>query len=757
MAGRKISVEIVGDADSFKRALGTAADHTDRFGSALGGLAKAGVLAAGAAGVGGLFVTLKAGIGEFSQSTKVAAQTAAVIKSTGGAANVTSKHVDALATSIMNYSGIDDEAIKSGENMLLTFKNIRNEAGKGNDIFDQSTKILTDMSVALGGDASKNAIRLGKALNDPIKGVTALTKVGVTFSDAQKNTIKSLVDSGNAAGAQKIILQELNSEFGGSAKAAGDTLPGQINKLKETFNNFAGDLVAKAVPAVSSFVGFLSEKGLPALGDFFSAVSDRVGPVIASLVSAFQSAAPGILSVLSSIGSVITNDVAPIFEELGRIGREAIAKIGDVMAENGPQIHQIFENLGTVISNLGNIVIPILKVAFDTVLPVAIRVLIPVLKIVTDAIALVSSVASTTITDTVKVFTEGPGKVRDAFVAAWNAIKGAFGTAFDAVKTYAIDPISDVVRFFREMPGRIAGALSAGANDAVGALKKAISRVFDFLPGFVKDILGIQSPSTVFAEIGKHIIGGAVKGIEAAGPKLVAKAKDVFGSIEGIAKNLVGGFLNIFDDPGTAAQLKKMHQQAVEIMAAGPRPSQGGMGGPMSSSGLVAQVVNALGFARSHGWHGSVTSGFRSYAEQAALYQRYLHGGPLAAKPGTSSHEFGQAVDVTDYGTFGRLMSIAPAFERLYNHLGSADPVHFSVTGYDKGGLLPTGISLVGNFTGRPEVVTPAGAGEFGGGDLHIHFDGPVYADERGLEELTSKIRTRLYRHQNRSGTLGFT
>jgi phage-related minor tail protein len=160
-------------------------------------LAKAGVLAAGAAGVGGLFVTLKAGISEFTQSTKVAAQTAAVIKSTGGAANVTAKHVDSLATSIMKYSGIDDEAIKSGENMLLTFKNIRNEAGKGNDIFDQSTKILTDMSVALGGDASKNAIRLGKALNDPVKGVTALTKVGVTFSDAQKKTIKSMVDMGD--------------------------------------------------------------------------------------------------------------------------------------------------------------------------------------------------------------------------------------------------------------------------------------------------------------------------------------------------------------------------------------------------------------------------------------------------------------------------------------------------------------------------------------------------------------------------------
>ena len=47
-------------------------------------------------------------------------------------------------------SGIDDEVIKSGANMLLTFTNIRNEAGKGNDVFNQTLPILNDMSVALG-------------------------------------------------------------------------------------------------------------------------------------------------------------------------------------------------------------------------------------------------------------------------------------------------------------------------------------------------------------------------------------------------------------------------------------------------------------------------------------------------------------------------------------------------------------------------------------------------------------------------------
>src|SRR6266511_1049998 len=260
---RKISVELVGDASSLKRALSDSSGHAGKFGSALGGLAKAGVLAAGAAGVGALFVTLKEGIADFTESAKVGAQTAAVIKSTGGAANLTASQVGNLANAISRYSGIDDEAVQAGENMLLTFTNVRNEAGKGNDVFTQSTKILTDMSVALGQEMPKSAIQLGKALNDPIKGITALTRVGVTFTEGQKKQIAAMVEAGNTMGAQKLILAELNREFGGSAKAAGDTLPGQLNILKNAFDNMAGSLVAKAVPSLVAFSQWMLETGAP--------------------------------------------------------------------------------------------------------------------------------------------------------------------------------------------------------------------------------------------------------------------------------------------------------------------------------------------------------------------------------------------------------------------------------------------------------------------------------------------------------------
>ena len=156
MASRTLKVEIIGDASSFQRALGNATKTSSGLSRAFRGL---GIAAAGAGvAIGAGFVyTLKRGFDELADAQKVAAQTSAVIKSTGSAANVSKAQVEGYAEALSLVSGVDDEVIASGENMLLTFKNIRNEAGKGNDIFKQSTAVLLDMSTALGTDMNKSA------------------------------------------------------------------------------------------------------------------------------------------------------------------------------------------------------------------------------------------------------------------------------------------------------------------------------------------------------------------------------------------------------------------------------------------------------------------------------------------------------------------------------------------------------------------------------------------------------------------------
>ena len=87
-------------------------------------------------------------------------------------------------------------------------------------------------------------MQLGKALNDPVGGMTALRKAGVQLSEEQQNAVKAFVEQGNVMEAQKVILGELNKEFGGSAEALGNSIPGAIALAKDAFGDFLRDGVA---------------------------------------------------------------------------------------------------------------------------------------------------------------------------------------------------------------------------------------------------------------------------------------------------------------------------------------------------------------------------------------------------------------------------------------------------------------------------------------------------------------------------------
>ena len=273
-----IRVKLVGDSSSlersFKRAgsgarkfnrdIGTVDKVSKRTRGAFSGIARGAGIATGAIGVAGLAGAARSAFLEMSESAKVTAQTNAVIKSTGGAANVSAKQVERLGDAVLAKSGIDDEAVRSGANMLLTFRNIRNETGRGNDIFNQTTKVLADMDTALTSGSSTqeslraSAIRLGKAMNDPVKGITSLRRVGIQFTEDETKKIKALAESGDMMGAQRLILKELNTEFGGSAAALGTTLPGKIAIARESFRNLGGSLAVTLVPALTSAVNSLN-------------------------------------------------------------------------------------------------------------------------------------------------------------------------------------------------------------------------------------------------------------------------------------------------------------------------------------------------------------------------------------------------------------------------------------------------------------------------------------------------------------------
>ena len=182
------------------------------------------------------------------------AQTAQTISSMGNAANISAGQVEALAGRLEALTATEAETIQQGANLLLTFRNISDQAGAGNDIFSQTTAIMVDMGRALGEDASASAIRLGKALNDPIRGLTALRKVGVGFTTEQENQIKAMQNSGDMMGAQKVILAELQAQFGGSGAAYAKTFSGQLELMGHELGTIGEEATMAVMPALQGMI-----------------------------------------------------------------------------------------------------------------------------------------------------------------------------------------------------------------------------------------------------------------------------------------------------------------------------------------------------------------------------------------------------------------------------------------------------------------------------------------------------------------------
>jgi len=167
--------------------------------------------------------------------------------------------VHSLGLELSNLSGIDDEVIRQGENVLLSFTNIRDSVGKGNDIFTQATKVVVDYAARTGKDVPTAAILLGRALEDPATKLTALSRAGIVFSKSQIEMVKQVEATQGVLAAQKIVLAELEKRFGGAAAAAGKTLPGQLQILHDRFRDLAGQLVGSVVPAFTKVVSGLTD------------------------------------------------------------------------------------------------------------------------------------------------------------------------------------------------------------------------------------------------------------------------------------------------------------------------------------------------------------------------------------------------------------------------------------------------------------------------------------------------------------------
>lgn len=174
-------------------------------------------------------------------SAKEDAKLEAVLESTGYKAGLTARQLDDLATSMSKASGVDDELIKGAEAVMLTFTQI------GGEVFPQAMQSASDMAAVLGGDLQGKVTMIGKAMND-FTGYTALKRAGVSFTEEQIKQIKNFKDANDLMGYQKLILNELATEYGGAAKAINDAGDGSEN-LKIASENLNEEIGKRFIPA----------------------------------------------------------------------------------------------------------------------------------------------------------------------------------------------------------------------------------------------------------------------------------------------------------------------------------------------------------------------------------------------------------------------------------------------------------------------------------------------------------------------------
>ncbi|WP_311210910.1 MULTISPECIES: hypothetical protein [unclassified Aeromicrobium] len=545
MAARQtVAIALLADAAGVRKGTGEAQGAVSRFGSgAMGVLKKVGVAYAAFKGAQLLKDSVVGAIAAVREQDALLGQTKAVLKSTGNAAGVSAGQIVKMSDAMERKSMVDAEQVQNGANVLLTFTKIRNEAGKGNDIFNQGTQAALDMSTALKTDMKSSAILMGKALNDPIKGVTALSKSGVGFTQQQKDLIKSLVESGDTLGAQKIILKEVNTQFAGSAAAAAKA-DGGVKRLKDMFDGFVESGVRKVLPLFYRVTSYAADTLPGALGKV-SAAGAAISPVFDGIGNAIRP----VLSFVGNNVEVVGTFVGVIAGVAAVTRTWAIAQgiLNAVMAVNPVTLVV----LGVAALAAGLVYAYRRSQTFRNVVQgafSAIQAAAGVLRSVAGgAIRAVGAgfrAVGAIIRGAVSLYTLPFRLVASGARAIWPAVRSALGNVSSA---------------FRGLPGKIRGAVSgaggwlksaggdvvrgfiSGIRGMAGSLVRAIkSYVIDKIPGPVKKALGIASPSKVFRAMGGDTVQGFILGLRDRRGALATASGAIAGVVAATPFNLSG-------------------------------------------------------------------------------------------------------------------------------------------------------------------------------------------------------------------------
>lgn len=288
--------------------------------------AAVGFAAAGVAAAGFGALSVKA----FMDHQNVQTQIQSAIASTHDVSGLYLKDLNDQAIALQKVTKFSADQIGTVQALVLTFTNIKGAVAQ------QATPAILDLSTAMHEDLQSASVQVGKALNDPVLGITALHRIGVTFSQTQKDQIKGFVDTNQMAKAQGIILKELTTEFGGSAVAAGSTFSGSIAKVKNslremeitiggTISKSLEPFAAKAATAlaavdwqkvVNNTIAVLKDWGKN-IDSVYQKIKANLAPVVDNLKTAIENTWPTIKTFMDTY-------IIPLAKTVGTVAGEGL-------------------------------------------------------------------------------------------------------------------------------------------------------------------------------------------------------------------------------------------------------------------------------------------------------------------------------------------------------------------------------------------------------------------------------------------------
>jgi hypothetical protein len=398
----------------------------------------------------------------------------------GDGTDVVTGRLRDLARATAANTGVDQNSIKATQSKLLTFKEIARSADVAGGAFDRATDAAVDLAAAGFGTAETNAIQLGKALNDPIKGISALSRSGVTFTEQEQERIKTLVESNQLGEAQALILAAIESQVSGTAEATANS----SDKMREGWLNVQQSLAEKVLPIFDRFASFMIDTvfpvlielgdGLPGLagkmGDAFKPILDAIIPVFLSLFDAVKPLLPTIIELAANFSplALVLKIVTPILTAL----LPALQKLLPPLLEIVMAILPIFVMLVEALA-------PILVIVAEVIA----FLLVPMIDVLAFQLGILAGVVTWLVTDVVvpmfNFFAERTAMLVDQISDVFGFLGGFFaglwsgiGDGFKAFINFIIDGINGFIGGINGVAGFISDITGGAISVKIGELPR---------------------------------------------------------------------------------------------------------------------------------------------------------------------------------------------------------------------------------------------------------------------------------------------